>query len=216
MQMKRLAETDYRVVAGAAGASAATAPGTVDRRPAAAAGRGFDIRGGTWLLVLPAALLLWWLVHLLPVERAWRRPWGHLRLLLARCPPWRAKRRRVVPGSREATRDTRRAEGAKGDPKGASRTAGAPMSCRRSSRFWGLGCPKIFHEIEDSLVTGWCGPGCRITRSGCRLDWSPSARPPSGWPPVRWTAWEQASRRRWWYSNPGSGKDSWTGTPTCR
>ena len=32
----------------------------------------------------------------------------------------RAKRRRVVPGSREATRDTRRAEGAKGDPKGAS------------------------------------------------------------------------------------------------
>ena len=39
---------------------------------------------------------------------------------LYRCPPWRAKRRRVVPGSREATRDTRRAEGAKGDPKGAS------------------------------------------------------------------------------------------------
>ncbi len=39
---------------------------------------------------------------------------------LGRCPPWRAKRRRVVPGSREATRDTRRAEGAKGDPKGAS------------------------------------------------------------------------------------------------
>ena len=25
------------------------------------------------------------------------------------------------------------------------------MSCRRSSRFWGLGCPKIFHEIEDSF-----------------------------------------------------------------
>ncbi len=41
-------------------------------------------------------------------------------LLDIRCPPWRAKRRRVVPGSREATRDTRRAEGAKGDPKGAS------------------------------------------------------------------------------------------------
>ncbi len=39
---------------------------------------------------------------------------------IPRCPPWRAKRRRVVPGSREATRDTRRAEGAKGDPKGAS------------------------------------------------------------------------------------------------
>ncbi len=42
------------------------------------------------------------------------------RLPNRRCPPWRAKRRRVVPGSREATRDTRRAEGAKGDPKGAS------------------------------------------------------------------------------------------------
>ncbi len=40
--------------------------------------------------------------------------------VIVRCPPWRAKRRRVVPGSREATRDTRRAEGAKGDPKGAS------------------------------------------------------------------------------------------------
>ena len=40
--------------------------------------------------------------------------------IIRRCPPWRAKRRRVVPGSREATRDTRRAEGAKGDPKGAS------------------------------------------------------------------------------------------------
>ncbi len=45
-------------------------------------------------------------------ERLWRT--------YIRCPPWRAKRRRVVPGSREATRDTRRAEGAKGDPKGAS------------------------------------------------------------------------------------------------
>ncbi len=45
---------------------------------------------------------------------------SNLVLDLFRCPPWRAKRRRVVPGSREATRDTRRAEGAKGDPKGAS------------------------------------------------------------------------------------------------
>ncbi len=46
-----------------------------------------------------------------------RKRYGHYD---RRCPPWRAKRRRVVPGSREATRDTRRAEGAKGDPKGAS------------------------------------------------------------------------------------------------
>ena len=37
-----------------------------------------------------------------------------------------------------------------------TRTSGAPMSCRRSSRFWGLGCPKIFHEIEDSLVGDRC------------------------------------------------------------
>jgi integrase len=28
----------------------------------------------------------------------------------------------------------------------------SPIGCRRSSRFWGLGCPKIFHEIEDSLA----------------------------------------------------------------
>ena len=47
-----------------------------------------------------------------------------------RCPPWRAKRRRVVPGSREATRDTRRAEGAKGDPKGASEAASSHMGDR--------------------------------------------------------------------------------------
>ena len=33
------------------------------------------------------------------------------------------------------------------------------MSCRRSSRFWGLGCPKIFHEIEDSLVGQAQGDG---------------------------------------------------------
>ncbi|MBL3619495.1 MAG: FAD-dependent oxidoreductase, partial [gamma proteobacterium endosymbiont of Lamellibrachia anaximandri] len=31
-------------------------------------------------------------------------------------------------------------------------TAGAQTGCRRPSRFWGLGCPKIFHEVEDSLV----------------------------------------------------------------
>ena len=51
----------------------------------------------------------------LKTARAWA-----IKELAMRCPPWRAKRRRVVPGSREATRDTRRAEGAKGDPKGAS------------------------------------------------------------------------------------------------
>ena len=83
VQMKRLAASDYRVMAGAAGASAATAPGTVDRRPAAAAERGLDIVRSAWLLVLPAALLLWWLARFLPVKRAWKISWGHLRLLLA-------------------------------------------------------------------------------------------------------------------------------------
>ncbi|WP_419641863.1 hypothetical protein, partial [Thiolapillus sp.] len=32
-----------------------------------------------------------------------------------------------------------------------TRTAGAPIGCQRPSRFWGLGCPKIFHEVEDTL-----------------------------------------------------------------
>ncbi|WP_419608892.1 hypothetical protein, partial [Thiolapillus sp.] len=33
-----------------------------------------------------------------------------------------------------------------------TRTAGAPIGCQRPSRFWGLGCPKIYHEAEDTLV----------------------------------------------------------------
>jgi len=41
-------------------------------------------------------------------------------LYIVRCRLWRAKRRPVVPGSREARLDTRRAVGAKGDPKIAS------------------------------------------------------------------------------------------------
>ncbi|WP_419585984.1 hypothetical protein [Thiolapillus sp.] len=32
-----------------------------------------------------------------------------------------------------------------------TRTAGAPIGCQRPSRFWGLGCPKIYHEAEDTL-----------------------------------------------------------------
>ncbi|WP_293682192.1 hypothetical protein [Thiolapillus sp.] len=35
-----------------------------------------------------------------------------------------------------------------------TRTAGAPIGCQRPSRFWGLGCPKIYHEAEDTLVAG--------------------------------------------------------------
>ncbi|WP_419588197.1 hypothetical protein [Thiolapillus sp.] len=33
-----------------------------------------------------------------------------------------------------------------------TRTAGAPIGCQRPSRFWGLGCPKIYHEVEDTLA----------------------------------------------------------------
>ncbi|WP_419588292.1 hypothetical protein, partial [Thiolapillus sp.] len=32
-----------------------------------------------------------------------------------------------------------------------TRTAGAQIGCQRPSRFWGLGCPKIYHEGEDTL-----------------------------------------------------------------
>ncbi|WP_294117370.1 hypothetical protein [Thiolapillus sp.] len=34
-----------------------------------------------------------------------------------------------------------------------TRTAGARIGCQRPSRFWGLGCPKIYHEVEDTLVS---------------------------------------------------------------
>ncbi|WP_294042392.1 hypothetical protein [Thiolapillus sp.] len=41
-----------------------------------------------------------------------------------------------------------------------TRTAGAPIGCQRPSRFWGLGCPKIYHEAEDTL-----GSACGIQES---------------------------------------------------
>ncbi len=53
------------------------------------------------------------------------------------------------------------------------------MSCRRSSRFWGLGCPKIFHEIEDSLAvppaggtTNYVfGAGSKLRACAVKLEW---------------------------------------------
>ncbi|WP_293680469.1 hypothetical protein [Thiolapillus sp.] len=48
-----------------------------------------------------------------------------------------------------------------------TRTAGAQIGCQRPSRFWGLGCPKIYHEAEDTLESRveppseappFCGP----------------------------------------------------------
>ncbi|WP_419638434.1 hypothetical protein [Thiolapillus sp.] len=32
-----------------------------------------------------------------------------------------------------------------------TRMAGAQIGCQRPSRFWGLRCPKIYHEVEDTL-----------------------------------------------------------------
>ncbi|WP_293681765.1 hypothetical protein [Thiolapillus sp.] len=40
-----------------------------------------------------------------------------------------------------------------------TRTAGAQIGCQRPSRFWGLGCPKIYHEAEDTLA-------CRLPTTG--------------------------------------------------
>ncbi|WP_419653796.1 hypothetical protein, partial [Thiolapillus sp.] len=55
-----------------------------------------------------------------------------------------------------------------------TRTAGAPIGCQRPSRFWGLGCPKIYHEAEDTLdrflPTGF-PPGRRARRK------TPAAKP---------------------------------------
>ncbi|WP_419637986.1 hypothetical protein [Thiolapillus sp.] len=67
-----------------------------------------------------------------------------------------------------------------------TRTAGAPIGCQRPSRFWGLGCPKIFHEAEDTLVStaasaattsprGW--PTCCARPRPMRSPAWPSPRP---------------------------------------
>ncbi|WP_419649987.1 hypothetical protein [Thiolapillus sp.] len=33
---------------------------------------------------------------------------------------------------------------------------GHKLGCQRPSRFWGLGCPKIYHEAEDTLASVEC------------------------------------------------------------
>ncbi|WP_294043532.1 hypothetical protein [Thiolapillus sp.] len=49
-----------------------------------------------------------------------------------------------------------------------TRTAGAQIGCQRLSRFWGLGCPKIYHEAEDTLAftnpvtAACCGMVCEF------------------------------------------------------
>ncbi|WP_294059564.1 hypothetical protein, partial [Thiolapillus sp.] len=61
-----------------------------------------------------------------------------------------------------------------------TRTAGAQIGCQRLSRFWGLGCPKIYHEAEDTL--GFPSGAMRTTGKQCGLtatgDYQPSLRSP--------------------------------------
>ncbi len=45
-----------------------------------------------------------------------------------------------------------------------TRTAGARIGCQRPSRFWGLGCPKIYHEVEDTLVIAQYRKTGRLSR----------------------------------------------------
>ncbi|WP_419586354.1 hypothetical protein [Thiolapillus sp.] len=47
-----------------------------------------------------------------------------------------------------------------------TRTAGAQIGCQRPSRFWGLGCPKIYHEAEDTLDP-CLSPSCEMFRTWC-------------------------------------------------
>ncbi|MES9852927.1 MAG: hypothetical protein ABW170_13995 [Candidatus Thiodiazotropha sp. L084R] len=50
-----------------------------------------------------------------------------------------------------------------------TRTAGALIGRRRSSAFWGLGCPKTHHEIKDSLVEKLNYPDHSNTSDGASL-----------------------------------------------
>ncbi len=45
--------------------------------------------------------------------------------------------------------------------------AGAITGCRRSSAFWGLGRPKMHHEIKDTLVSS--SPHCSNSSAGPAL-----------------------------------------------
>ncbi|WP_419597541.1 hypothetical protein, partial [Thiolapillus sp.] len=50
-----------------------------------------------------------------------------------------------------------------------TRTSGAQIGCQRPSRFWGLGCPKIYHEAEDTLVKDDVDPGAPLNPLTGRL-----------------------------------------------
>ncbi|WP_295539214.1 hypothetical protein [Thiolapillus sp.] len=51
-----------------------------------------------------------------------------------------------------------------------TRTAGAPIGCQRPSRFWGLGCPKIYHEAEDTLDLSPCHQGNSLCAADGKQD----------------------------------------------
>ncbi|WP_419626818.1 hypothetical protein, partial [Thiolapillus sp.] len=61
-----------------------------------------------------------------------------------------------------------------------TRTSGAPIGCQRPSRFWGLGCPKIYHEAEDTLATIQ-KDGISILIGGHRMTCT-MRRQPERWP----------------------------------
>ena len=86
------------------------------------------------------------------------------------------------------------------------------MSCRRSSRFWGLGCPKILHEIEDSLAPERWGalrftfaPAmqrldlyCNVPQVWLALDREETPPESSRQEvPVTWLVWRQELDPRW-------------------
>ncbi|WP_293679753.1 hypothetical protein [Thiolapillus sp.] len=61
-----------------------------------------------------------------------------------------------------------------------TRTAGAPMGCQRPSRFWGLGCPKIYHEAEDTLANSTSPSTTPIMMLPCSTGKCRSMSPTSG------------------------------------
>ncbi len=136
--------------------------------------------GKQWLWLLIAGFVLVIAGQFLVDVEGWLKAalLGVGGLMIVRCQPWRAKRSLVVPSSREAALFSRRALRQRENKVGlrtrrpviwepsteqqracevvaqclVTRTAGAQIGCQRPSRFWGLGCPKIYHEAEDTLV----------------------------------------------------------------
>ena len=163
--------------------------------------------------------------QLLAVMRS--HPLGADSAIIGRCQPWRAKRRLVDPSSRETALFSRRALRQRENKVGlrtrrpviwepsteqqracevvaqclVTRTAGAQIGCQRPSRFWGLGCPKIYHEAEDTLAVLHASIPSR-SRTRPRLFASmPRISRPSG-------RWAGSGSGRWAVPWPGSPAQS--------